>query len=333
MGDIKLTLACGDYEHTRDLALGRVRPQGIDLTVLNFNVEQTHFRFFKKLEWEVSELSMGMYTSAFSAGDRRIIAIPVFTSRVFRQSAFYVRTDSPIRKPEDLAGKRVGIPKFSQTAIIYALGYLSDTVGIPLSQIKWFRGGISDPGRVETVELRLPSGIDVQWVQDRTLTDMLLAGDIDALITARAPRPVMEGDPRIRRLFPDYPAAEQAYFQETGIFPIMHTIAIRREAYEANRWIARNLMTAFTEAKERSVARMREMAAASIPLPWVPDLFERAHCLLFKNGEYWPYGVDANRRTLAAFLRFGFEQGVFHRLLQPEEIFAEETLSDMDVKI
>ncbi|MGA3127309.1 MAG: hypothetical protein ABSD13_11385 [Candidatus Korobacteraceae bacterium] len=333
MGDIKLTLACGDYEHTRDLALGSVRPQGIDLTVLNFNVEQTHFRFFRKMEWEVSELSMGMYTSAFSAGDRRMIAIPVFTSRMFRQSAIYVRTDGLIRSPEDLAGKRVGVPKFSQTATIYARGYLSDTVGIPLSLIKWFRGGINDPGRVETGDLHLPPDIDVQWVQDRTLTDMLLAGDIDALITARPPRPIIEGDPRVCRLFPDYPEVEQAYFQETGIFPIMHAIVIRRDAYEANRWIARNLMTAFTEAKERSVARLRDLAAASVPLPWVADLFERSRCLLFKNGEYWPYGVDANRKTLEAFLQFGFEQGVFHRLLRPEEIFAEETLSDMDVKI
>jgi len=333
MTDLRLTLAMGDYEHTRDLAAGRVRPEGIDLTVLSFNVEQVHFRFFKKLEWEVSELSMGMYTSALSHGDRRFIAIPVFTSRVFRQSAIYVRRDGPVRKPEDLAGKRVGVPKLSQTATIYVRGYLSATVGIPLASIKWYRGGVNDRGRAETGTLRVPADIDITWVRDRSLTEMLLTGDLDALISARPPQLFLEGDGRIQRLFPDYVAVEQDYFKKTGIFPIMHTIAIRRDAYESNRWIARNLMTAFDEAKERSIARIRDLTAASIPLPWTPDLLDQAHKLIFKNGSYWPYGVGANRRTLEAFLQFSYEQGVCHRLLKPEEIFAEETLPDMDVKI
>jgi len=333
MSDLRLTLAIGDYDHTRDLATGRVRPQGIELTVLNFNVEQTHFRFFKKLEWEVSELSMGMYSSALSQGDRRFIAIPVFPSRVFRHSAIYIRSDGPVRKAEDLLGKRVGVPKFSQTAAIYVRGYISSTVGIPLASIKWFRGGVNDPGRVETGTLRLPGDIEITWVQYRTLNDMLLAGDLDALISARPPRAFIAGDPRIGRLFPDYPAVEKAYFEQTGIFPIMHTIALRRDAYEANRWIARNLMTSFTEAKERSVARIRDLTAASIPLPWAAELAGRAQDLLFGAGEYWPYGVEPNRRTLEAFLQFAFEQGVCHRLLRPEQIFAEETLGEMDVKI
>jgi len=333
MSNLRLTLAMGDYEHTRDLASGRVRPEGIDLTVLNFNVEQVHFRFFKKLEWEVSELSMGMYTSALSHGDRRFIAIPVFTSRVFRQSAIYVRREGPVRTPEDLAGKRVGVPKLSQTATIYVRGYLSATVGVPLASIKWYRGGVNDRGRTETGTLRVPSDIDITWVQDRSLTEMLLAGDLDALISARPPRSFLEGDARIQRLFPDYPAVEKACFEKTGIFPIMHTIAIRRDTYDANRWIARNLMMAFNEAKERSIARIRDLTAASIPLPWAADSLERAHALLFQNGTYWPYGVDANRRTLEAFLQFSCEQGVCHRLLKPEELFAEETLPNMDVKI
>ena len=333
MSDLRLTLGIGDYDQTRDLAMGRVRPDGIDLTVLNFNPEQIHFRFFRKQEWEISELSMGMYCSAVSEGKQPFIAIPVFPSRVFRLSGFYVRTDGSVRKPEDLAGKRIGCPKLSQTATIYARGYLSATVGIPLSRIKWFRGGVNDPGRVETGNLRLPPDIDIQWVKDRSLDDLLLAGDIDAIITARPPRSFLQGDPRVQRLFPDYPAAEAAYFRATGVFPIMHTVALRRDAYEANRWIARNLMAAFTEAKERSVARLKDVTAAHVPLPWVPDLAERARNLLFGGGEYWPYGIEANRRTLEAFLQFAFEQGVCHRLLRVEEIFAEETWPEMDVKI
>lgn len=332
MNNLKLTLAMGDYDHTRDLALGRVRPAGIDLTVLNFDVEEIFFRFYDRLEWEVSEMSMGMYTSAVSRGDRRMIAIPVFPSRVFRHSAIYVRSDGSVRRAEDLAGKRVGLPQWSQTAAIYVKGFLSATVGIPLSKIKWVQAGLNDAGRDEHAELKLPPGIDLNPVRDRTLSQMLLAGDIDAIASARPPRPFLEGDARIHRLIPDYRSAEESYFRQTGIFPIMHTIVMRRDAYEANRWIARNLMLAFEEARDRSVARMLDLTASAIPVPWAVDHAERAgRSLGFGAGRYWPYGIEANRTTLDAFLRYAFEQGVCHRMLRPEEIFAEEALAQIKV--
>ncbi len=332
MTDLTLTLACGDYDQMRDLALGRVRPQGIDLTVLNYDVEEIFFRFFERLEWEVSELSMGMYCSARSRGDDRFVAIPVFPSRVFRQSAIYVRSDGPVRKPEDLAGKRVGQPQWSQTATIYVRGYLSATVGIPLDKNKWVQAGVNDPGRPEPAQLRLPPGLELRAVPDKSLNDMLLAGDIDAIISARPPRGFTGGEGRIERLFPDYRSVEEAYFGATGIFPIMHTIAIRRDAYDANRWIARNLMAAFEEAKNRSVARMLDLSAAHVPVPWACDHAERAgRRLVFKDGGFWPYGIEPNRRTLDAFLRYAFEQGVCHRLLRAEEIFAEEATAKIRV--
>ncbi len=332
MNELRLTLAVGDYDHTRDLALGRVRPQGIDLTVLNYNVEEIFFRFYDRGEWEVSEMSMGMYTSALSRGDDRMIAIPVFPSRVFRHSAFYVRSDGAIHKPEDLAGKRIGVPQWSQTATIYARGYLTSTVGIPLSGIEWVQAGVNDPGRDEHAKLRLPPEVKLRVVPDRSLSEMLLAGDIDAIISARVPRPVAEGDRRIRRLFPDFRAVEQAYFRQTGIFPIMHTVVIRRDAYEANRWIARNLMIAFEEARDRSIVRMLDLTASYVPIPWGMDFAREAGSeLVFKGAGYWPYGVEANRVTLDAFLQYAFEQGTCHRRLRVEEIFAEEALAQIKI--
>lgn len=332
MGNLKLALAVGDYDHTRDLALGRVRPVGIDLTVLNFNVEEIFFRFYDRLEWEVSEMSMGMYTSALSRGDKRMIAIPVFPSRVFRHSAIYVRSDGPIRTPQDLAGRTVGVPQWSQTATIYVRGYLAATAGVPLAGIAWVQAGVNDPGRDEHAELRLPPEISLRQVRDRSLSAMLLAGEIDAMISARVPRPVVEGDPRIRRLFPDFRKAEQDYFRDTGIFPIMHTIVIRRDAYDANRWIARNLMLAFEEARDRSVARMLDLTASHVPVPWGMDFAREAGSeLVFRDKGCWPYGVAANRTTLEAFLQYAFEQGTCHRRLQIDEVFAEEALAQIKV--
>ncbi|MGE0735476.1 MAG: 4,5-dihydroxyphthalate decarboxylase [Alphaproteobacteria bacterium] len=330
--NLRLTLAVGDYDHMRDLALDRVRPQGIDLTVLNYDVEEIFFRFHDRLEWDVSELSMGMYCSAISRGDNRFIALPVFPSRVFRHSAIYVRADGDVRTPGQLIDKRVGIAQWSQTATIYVRGFIAHSAGVPLGRIRWIQAGVNDPGRAEPSTLRLPDDIRIESVVDRSLTDMLLAGDLDAIISARPPRAFTQGDKRVVRMFPDYRTAETAYFKETGIFPIMHTVAIRRDVYEANRWIARNLTVAFDEAKNRSVARMLDFTAAHVPLPWVPDLAETVgRGLLFPKGDFWPYGIEANRVTLTAFLDYAYEQGVCHRRLTIEEIFAEEALAQIRV--
>lgn len=331
MSDLRLTLAMGDYDHVRDLTLGRVRVPGIDLTVLNFDVEEIFFRFHDRLEWEVSELSMGMYTSAFSRGDDRFIAIPVFPSRVFRHSSIYIRADGPVKSVQDLAGKRIGCPQWSQTATIYVRGYIAETVGIPLSSIKWVQAGVNQPGRHEPSQLRLPENVSLTSVKDRALNDMLIEGDIDAIISARPPRSFTGGDERIVRLFPDFRQAEAEYFRETGIFPIMHTVAIRRDVYEANRWIARNLFLALEQAKNRSVARMLDATAAHVPLPWVFDLADTARREVFGQSEFWPYGIEGNRPTLEAFLRFAADQGTCHRKLSVEEIFAEEALAEIRV--
>ena len=331
LSNLKITIALGDYDQTRDLTLGRVQPVGIDLTVLNFDVEEIFYRFFERLEWDVSELSMGMYTSAISHGDNRFIAIPVFPSRVFRHSGIYVRTDGKISTPTDLIGKRVGIPQWSQTAGIYIRGLLQNAYNVPFQKIKWVQAGVNDPGRHEPAVLNLPDGVEITPVTDRSLNQMLVVGDLDAVITARPPNAFLNSS-NLRLLIEDYAKVEAEYFRSTGIFPIMHTVAIRRDLYEANRWIARNLFLALETAKERSLKRLSDITVAHIPLPWISELRDRfLKAGAAERGGLWPYGLHHNRPTLEAFLRYASEQGSCHRLLQPEEIFAPEALADIRV--
>jgi 4,5-dihydroxyphthalate decarboxylase len=188
MGDLRLSVALGDYDQTRDIALGRVRAPGIELNVVNHTVEEIFYRFHDRLEWDVAELSMGMYTSAISRGDDRFIAIPVFPSRFFRHSAIYVSADSHFQGPHDLANTRIGVPQWSQTAGVYVRGYLQDTVGLKLSEIDWVQAGVNDPGRQEPSILRLPDNIRLRSVPDRSLNDLLLSGVIDAAISAHPPK-------------------------------------------------------------------------------------------------------------------------------------------------
>jgi 4,5-dihydroxyphthalate decarboxylase len=323
--NIPLTLAIGDYVHTRELATGRERAEGIDLTVLNYPFEQVGLRFGALREWEVSEFSLANYCALVSrAQPAPMVALPVFPSRVFRQSAIFIREDSDIREATQLSGRRIGIPQWSQTATVYVRGYLTHDVGIPLSSIEWVQAGLNEPGRKEPLQLRLPDGIRLTQIADRTLTDMLLRGEIDAIITARPPEPFLKGGAGIRRLFPDFEQEEESYFRRTGIFPIMHVMVVRRDAYEKNRWIMRNLFEAFESAKQAALPRLRDITTAFIPGAWGPAHFERVSKLIFPDGDPWPYGIECNRVTLEAFLLYCFEQGVTVRHLKPEELFASE---------
>lgn len=328
--NIPLTLAIGDYVHTRELSAGRIRAEGIDLTVLNYPFEQVGLRFAALREWEISEYSMANYCSQVARPEPApMIALPVFPSRAFRHSAIFIHKDSDIREPAQLAGRRIGLPLWSQTATVYVRGYLAHDVGIPLSSIDWVQAGVEEPGRKELVKLKLPPGLKITSVPDRTLTQMLLDREIDAIITARPPSLFLKGDTAIRRLFPDYQAEEESYFRRSGIFPIMHVMVVRRDAYERNRWIMRNLMEAFEASKQAVLPRLCDITTSFVPTAWAMAHFERTSKLLFADGDPWPYGVEANRTTLEAFLLYCFEQGVTERHLSPEELFAPE----LDFKI
>jgi 4,5-dihydroxyphthalate decarboxylase len=322
---LSLTCAISEYDHVRDVVSGRVRPEGISLSCLIMPVEEIFYRALRFQEFDVSEMSMGRYVSIFSRGDCPFVAIPVFPSRMFRHSSIYVRINGPVKQPGNLKGKRIGIPEWAQSAGIYTRGMLEQQFGVALQDVEWVQAGIDEKGREEEVAIRPPAGVVLTNVTDRTLNDMLLSGQIDAVMSAHPPQCFERGDPNIGRLFENFMDLESVYWQATDIFPIMHTVLLRRDLFERHRWIAMNLLKAFTEAKQRSIARMSEVTAARIPLPWA---FEHVRRTKERFGEdYWPYGVEKNRTTLAAFLKFSFEQGVTQRALSPEELFPAEVQS------
>ena len=326
MADLHLTMGVNDYDHVRDMFTGAVKPKGIKLTSLVMEVEETFKRFLADQEWDISEISFAMSCQAISRGNAPFILIPVFPSRLFRLSGVYIRSDGSITKPEDLKGKKVGLPQWAQTATTYARGWLAETIGVPLSDIDWYQLGPNSPGRVDNTAAQPPKGVSLTDLPDGSLADLLVEGRIDALITADPPRRMLAGDNAITRLYPKFEDVERDYFRKTGIFPIMHTVAIKRSSYEANPWIARNVFNAFEEAKNNSVRRMRDMNVSQIGLPWIQQYIEQTSAEFFPDGDYWPYGVDRNRTTIEAFLRFCYHQGVTANHLIPEDIFAKEAM-------
>ncbi len=316
MMNIQLSLAIGGYDHVRDLLDGKVRAPGIDLIPFELPIEEVTFRFTRFAEWDVSELSFGKTVALLSQDDPQIVPIPVFPSRVFRHSAIYVSEGSSIREPKDLEKKRVGVPEWAQTAGIYVRGLLQHEYGVDLRAVDWYQAGLRQPGRTEKVALKLPQGLRLTPVNDKSLSEMLRSGELDAVISARAPA-------FGRRLFEDYQTLELAYFRKTRIFPIMHVVVLRRSTYERDRWIAMNLLQAFEAAKNRSLARTAELGVSHVPLPWVADHAARWRSLA--GEDFWPYGAEPNRPTLDAYLQYALEQGVCHRRLTVEELFAPET--------
>jgi 4,5-dihydroxyphthalate decarboxylase len=249
---------------------------------------------------------------------------------MFRHSSIYVNAASGIRAPRDLVGKRVGTPEYQMTAPVWIRGILAEHYGVPVDGVTYLTGGEEEPGRSEKQKLELPASIRVQPIgETQTLARMLAAGDIDALHTARMPSTYTGDDGPVRRLFPDYKEVEQRYFRDTGIFPIMHTIAIRRDVYEANRWIAQSLAKAFVEAQRRTYDDLYVTAALKAMLPWLTHHVEETRALMGRD--YWPYGFGANRATLETFLRYHHEQGLSKRLLRPEELFAPESLESFRI--
>ena len=330
MNPIPLALCIGPYDHTRDLTEGQVPVPGVRLTTFSLPIEETFYRFLHHREWDVSELSFAKYVSLRAAGDTSLIALPVFPSRVFRLSSIYVRRDNQTRFQDlaNLKGVRIGVPEWAQTAAVYTRGYLQHEAGVPLASVEWTQAGVNQAGRREKVALSLPDGITLTARADASLNELLIAGELDAILSARPPEgltapPDGSAAPLVR-LLPNSRALEAACFDKTGVFPIMHAIVLRQAVLDSNPWIAMNLMQAFERAKANAIERVADITASHTPLPWVSDLMHEAQARF--GADPFPYGVEDNRATLEAFCQFAFEQGVAKRLMQPEELFPESTL-------
>lgn len=329
MSKLKLSLACWNYDRTRSLLGGSIQPDGIDLNYLNLPVEETFFRMLRNREFDVAEMSLSSYTVSLFKGSP-FIAIPIFPSRFFRHSCIFVNADSGIKEPKDLIGKRVGNPEYQMTAPVWIRGVLSDEYGVPVNSVTYFTGGEEEPGRPEKLALDLPADIRVERIgADQTLSAMLASGEIDALYTARMPSSFHTGGGRVKRLFEDFMPVEQDYFRRTRIFPIMHTVVIRREIYEQNRWVAQSLTKAFCQAQQETYQDLSETAALKVMLPWLSAHVQETRREM--GDDFWPYGFEQNRQTLSTFLRYSFEQGLSKHLLQPEQLFAPETLETFKI--
>ena len=324
MSKLRVTLACWDYDRTRALADGRVAPEGVDLNFLPLHVEETFFRMLRNSEFDAAEMSLSSYCVSLLRPDSAFIAIPVFPSRFFRHSCIFVSARSAVREPRDLVGKRIGVPEYQMTAPVWIRGILADEYGVDPASVTYFTGGEEQPGRVEKLELQLPPQFKVVPIGPKqTLSAMLADGEIDALYTARTPSSFYSRPDDVRRLFPDFVVAEKDYFKRTGIFPIMHVIAIRRGIYESNRWLAQSLLKAFERAQALTYENLAVTSALTTMLPWQLAAVEEARAEL--GTDWWPYGFTRNRAVLDTFLRYHHEQGLSARRLQPEELFAPET--------
>jgi ABC-type nitrate/sulfonate/bicarbonate transport system substrate-binding protein len=325
MAQLRLTLACGDYDRTRALEEGRVRPSGIELIYLRLPVEETFFRMLRHREFDVAEMSFSSYLVSLQQDEPPFVALPVYTSRMFRHGGIFVHSAAGIERPEGLVGKTIGVPEYQLSACVWIRGILAEHHGVPVSSVRYRTGGLETAGRIEKAALQLPAGIDIAPIgPEETLAELLATGEIDAIYSPRIPSSFLRDDGRVRRLFPDVIAAEIDYHEETGIFPVMHLVVIRREVYEANRWIAQSLFKAFEEARQSALERFADSSALPFTLPWMTLQYEEARQRL--GGDFWSYGLKPNRPDLETFIRYHYEQGLSTYERAPEELFAPEAL-------
>ncbi len=316
-----------DYlDRTHALATGEVQPVGVDLNFQTLPISELFRRMSRYAEFDAGEFSLSTYLLMRSRGDDRFVGIPVFPARAFRQRQIYVGTASGIEKPEDLAGRTVGLREYQITASLWVRAFLQHDYGVSPDKVRWRYGGVEAPYWAERFEHPTPDGVELERIPaDTSLVAMLEAGELDALVATHAPQRFREGSPAIRRLFPDYRPVEEDYFRRTGFFPIMHVIVIRRDVYEANRWLATSLLRAFEEAKLHGRRITHHMDVLAVSDPWWEPELEKVDAL-FDNDPF-PYGFGANRAIIEAMTQYSFEQGLAERKLDPEELFAPETLA------
>ncbi|HTS39797.1 MAG TPA: ABC transporter substrate-binding protein [Xanthobacteraceae bacterium] len=329
MSRVKLSIATTDYDHFRDFRLGAVQAEGIEATWSMLGHHEIFARMTFNREWDAAEMSFAKFCAQVTRKNSDLIGLPVVCSRLFRFSSFYVNKHSKIRTPKDLEGKTIGSPEWAHTAAVYMRGWLKDEHGVKLQDIHWYQAGANEPGRIEKVELSLPKGVKLTRVSDKSLSQMLAAGEIDCALIARPPDCFRQGHKDVVRLFPDFWTMEEAYYVRTKVWPIMHIIAVQKRVLDENPWVARNLYNAFLESKRRSIERIMDPAVSRYPVAWLPT-YARKMSEVF-GGDLFPYGIEENRPTWEQFLRYTHEQGIAHRHAKPEEIFPKGIMTSVRV--
>jgi 4,5-dihydroxyphthalate decarboxylase len=320
MSNLKLTLACWDYDRTRPLIDGRVKPDGIDLDIQILRPRQTFQRMLDDKEFQVSELSLASYTILKARGDCPFVAVPVTLSKIFRHSCIYVREGAGIRTPQDLKGKRVGTSQYGSTGLVFMRGMLQHEYGVKPEDMHWFMGGLKTFVEKPLLPLNVPK-VKLDFLsQGQTLEAMFEAGELDALLSLYIPSLFENASPLIKRLFPNYKVLEQDYYRRTRIFPIMHTVVVREDVHREHPWVAQSIYNAFCEARDIAVNGLFDTDALRVALPWLIDHVEETWQVFGKD--FWAYGLEANRPTLEAVGRYVFEQGLAPRAVKPEELFA-----------
>jgi 4,5-dihydroxyphthalate decarboxylase len=319
MSLLPLTIATTDYDHFRDMRMGLVKAEGIELNWLTMGHHDCFARFTANREFDLSELSFAKFATQVTRKDSDIIGLPVVCSRLFRFSSFYVNKKSKIKSIKDLKGKKVGSPEWAHSAAVYMRGWMHNDMGVKLTDVHWVQAGANSAGREEKVELNLPKGVKLTRIKDKSLSQLLAAGEIDCAIIARPPTCFLENHPDVVRLFPDYLEMEEKYWAKTKVWPIMHIIAMRKQILEQHPWAARNLYNAFLESKRRSIERLLDPAVSRYPLAWLPTYARKMRDLF--GGDPYPYGIDENRATWEQMALYTHQQGIAHRQFKPEEIF------------
>ena len=327
MSQLKLSIATTDYDHFRDLRFGLVKPEGIDLNWMTLGHHECFARFTAHREFDLAELSFAKFATQVTRENSDIIGLPVICSRLFRFGSFYVNRKSGIRTVQDLAGKKIGSPEWAHSAAVYMRGWMHNEMGMKLTDVHWYQAGANAPGRAEKVEIHLPEGVKLTRVADKSLSELLSAGEIDCAIIARPPTCFLEGHPDVVRLFPDFVDMEQDYFDRTRVWPIMHIVAMRRAILDDNPWVGRNLLNAFEESKRRSLERILDPAVSRYPVPWLTSYARRQRDRF--GADLYPYGIEANRATWEQMALYTYQQGIAHRQFTPEEIFPQGIMTSV----
>ena len=320
MANLKLTFAAGLYDRMLPLYTGDVKPEGIDLEFVRIESPREIFdRMAGKMEFDASEFSCSEFISRYAQGDRSFVAIPVFPSRVFRHGMITVNRKH-IKSPKDFAGKRIGVPLYTMTAALFIKGHLQRDYGVDLSDITWVQGAIngeSTHGNPTVMPLVKPVRIEKK-PEGTTLSDMLEAGEISGIIGTTLPKAI-KTNPDIVRLFPNYHEVEKDLYRTKKIFPIMHLVAIRREVYEKNPFIAKSFYDAFVQAKKLALQKMYYIGALRYMLPWMTAELDEIDDVF--GGDPWPYGVENNRPTLEALSQFMEDQYLIEKKVKIDDLF------------